>query len=216
MARAVLTGKINLQNSAQVDVDIWTLNFIFSDNEGAFLASSISIGDMVYLDTSGYELATVSRYKVLSIESFDDVTGVVDCTVQFDDNNIDPIDPAYCIGTDGAIGKPTPRKKFNFLPSPGAQSLPDKFNTYPRDADFLQRLDLESIWARESFTLDAANILDGFVVLAHNPIPASVDLKIRGAGVQFYGDDYVIQASNQCTFPSELSSGDRIQIQYQY
>jgi hypothetical protein len=106
------------------------------------LASSVATNDAVYLDTSAFELGTVSRYKVLSITSTNDGTGQILCQIQFDDNNASPLDPAGAIGVDGYISRSTPLRNFRIVPAPGSQALPDKFFAYPENANFEQILDV--------------------------------------------------------------------------
>lgn len=142
MAIAILTGKINLTSSTPFSANEWDVEFVFTDGEGAFQASSVQVNDVLFLDTSAFELGTVTRYKITQITFVDDGPGVIQGRIQFDDNNLSPLDPAGSIGVDGAISRPTVNRKFRIVPSPGSQALPDKFAHYPENANFEQILDV--------------------------------------------------------------------------
>src|SRR6185369_1138727 len=124
--KAIFNAKVNLTvSNPQVDPTQFDVTFTITDAEGAFSGFDVLANDIIYLDTSGFELGTVSRYQVLSVTSAS--FSEVEAMVQFIDNNDSPVDPAYAIGIDGYISRPTTNLGLNIAPAPGAQALPDKF-----------------------------------------------------------------------------------------
>ncbi len=137
MAIAIFNAKITLSDSAEISAGVWNVTALIEDAEGAFTESDIQVGDFLQLDTSGYELGTISRYRVTALVS----SGPTVLEITFDDNNPDPIDPAYTLFIPGIVYRGSPNQGYANLPAPGAQQLPDKFAVYPRNADFIQKLD---------------------------------------------------------------------------
>ena len=140
MSKPIFNAKITLNSSTSlVDPAQFQLQFDIRDNEGVFDGSSIRVGDYIFLDTAAVEPATITRYKILSVDLFDTFSATT--TVEFFDNNDSPLDPAYAIGSDGYIARPTANLKFSVVPSFGVQVLPDKFALYPLNYNFNDTLD---------------------------------------------------------------------------
>lgn len=139
MSTALFNAKITLNGANQIDTDIFELQFSVLDALGLFSGLDVSVNDLIYIDTSGYEPGTLSRYKVTSIISQEAVE--VTAQVKFDDNNTSVIDPSSGIFIDGFISRPTVVKKLALVPDPQTQGLPNKFAILPQNDNLNQRLD---------------------------------------------------------------------------
>lgn len=79
-------------------------------------------------------------------------------------------------------------------------------------------------FGKETFTLSVGDITNKYVDLAHEAIPQSVLVMVKGAGVSFEGDDWtqsvvglVTRISwNGTELDGVLAVGDKLQIQYGY
>ena len=130
MAKPIFNAKVVLLTSIpQIEATEFLVSFDILDLEGAFSGFDVTSGDYLYLDTSAVELATITRYKVISVDSatFTNVTA----TIKFVDNNDSVIDPSIAIGVEGFISRPTTNNHLAIVPSPDTQLLPDKFSFYP-------------------------------------------------------------------------------------
>ena len=134
MSKPLFNAKINLISSAST---IDPLEFIISisviDQEGVFSGLDIVIGDTLYLDTSSIELATITKYSVISIVSAAFLNASL--RIRFVDDNTTTIDPSVAIGVDGFISRSTVGS-YAVVPAPGTQLLPDKFSIYPTNSNF--------------------------------------------------------------------------------
>ena len=130
MSQLVFQAKITLNSAIETSTNVWEFQLSFVDNEGVFTANNISVGDVVIVDTSMYEIGTITRYVVQSITS----ASASDCTLvaEYDasNDNLSPPDASYSAGTDGVIARPSPNYGLLPVPSPGIQNLPDRFSFY--------------------------------------------------------------------------------------
>ena len=141
MSKAIFNAQITLTNSIpQVDPTLFDVTFNIQDFEGAFDGTNVLVGDMLFLDTSGVELATITKYQVQSIIS--QSPSVVEAMVKFVDNNLTVLDPANAVGISGMISRPTPMHGLNIVSAPGIQGLPDKFFAYPENDNMENNLDI--------------------------------------------------------------------------
>lgn len=141
MSKAIFNAQITLTNSIpQVDPTLFDVTFNIQDFEGAFDGTSVQIGDMLLLDTSGVELATITKYQVQTIIS--QSPSIVEAMVKFVDNNASVLDPANAVGIAGMISRPTPMHGLNIVSAPGIQQLPDKFFAYPENDNMENNLDI--------------------------------------------------------------------------
>jgi len=77
---------------------------------------------------------------------------------------------------------------------------------------------------RESFTLNGADITNGYIDLANEAIPESVYVAIEGAGSVLEGTDYTLSVEagpiTRITWSIALAAilivGDKVQVQYRY
>lgn len=137
MSTPIFLAKTNLID-AQVNGTNWDIVFSVLDGEGVFDGTNALVGDTIFLDTSNYFPATISRFKLISIssQSFSSISA----TVQFDDTGAEP-DLTFVTGLDGYICRPTPNLKFSFVPPPAIQGLTDKFISYPENSNWLEIVD---------------------------------------------------------------------------
>lgn len=140
MSTPRFNAKITLNSTNQLSANTWTFQFTISDVEGVFSGFDVSVGDVIVLDTSGSEPATMSRYAVTSVDPSTDAVNVT-CDVVYDDDEIVATDPSGALFIDGFICRPTPNRGFFTIPAPDVQGLPIKFTVYPRNSDFYLRLD---------------------------------------------------------------------------
>lgn len=75
-----------------------------------------------------------------------------------------------------------------------------------------------SVNTKETFTLDATDISNGYIDLSNTPIAGSINLTVAGAGNCLETVDYTV-ASARITFIGDLASilevGDKVQVQYE-
>jgi len=136
MAKPIFNAKITLLESAGLpDPAQFQVTFSIIDIEGVFSGYDVQRGDYIHLDTSTAEAATITRYKVLSVNNSTDpdLFTKVQATILFVDDNDAPIDPSVSIGVDGFISRPTYYKHLSVVPSIGTQLLPDRFTIYPQN-----------------------------------------------------------------------------------
>lgn len=72
---------------------------------------------------------------------------------------------------------------------------------------------------KETFTLDATDITNGFITLANTPKSNSINLIVDGGGAMLQGTDYTVLTAT-ITFAGDLATvlaiGDKVQVQYEY
>lgn len=141
MSRLIFQAKVVLTQVNQLSVDTWEFHYNFSDNEGAFLATDIIVGDVFVIDTSSYNVGTLTSYVVTSILSATSSSGVV--AVVFDINNatLDYPDLGYSIGVDSIVTRPSPNYKLLNAPAADIQLISDKFATYLTNYNFTEIVD---------------------------------------------------------------------------
>lgn len=120
----------------------WEAWFNFSDNEGAFSGTSVSVGDVLVLDTGSYEVGTLTRYEIITITEADFATPkVIIKYLPDNDNNVPNPDLSYSIGLNGIITRPSTNLKLLAVPSPGTQLLSDRFSFYLQNHNFISIVD---------------------------------------------------------------------------
>lgn len=136
MSTPIFNAKITLNASTQVTPDTFEVQFSVLDMLGLFSGFDVQQQDIVYLDTSGSDPGTVTKYEVQSISLQDavDVTAII----KFVDNNTAVIDPSSAIYLDGFIARSSYNGQLAIVPDPQTQSLPNKFSIYPQNDNFNQ------------------------------------------------------------------------------
>lgn len=109
---------------------IWTIDFNMIDYEGIHLGSSITIGDVIVLDTSAQEFGTMSHYTIDSIVSKDAFGAVVVASFDLANGGNSPDLFNYDTAIPGLITRRTPSLSLLNIPSIQIQQLPDKFAFY--------------------------------------------------------------------------------------
>lgn len=133
MSASVFSGKIVLSSSGLTELSggaltTWRGTFSFIDNSGTFLANNAAVGDVVVLDTSGYDLGTVTTYVITAITPID----FTSFTATFEyaigsDNPAGPPDVNTATDTPGFITRRSVNKGLVGLPAPSTQQLSDVF-----------------------------------------------------------------------------------------
>lgn len=143
MSKILFQGKILLLSAADTGADSkWDVEFEFSDSEGKFLATDVSVGDIAVIDTGGWEPGTITRYIVTSIAS--STFSTVSCTLQYDpsnDNDDPALDLSVAIGVPGFIARPSPNYSLIPVVSADTQLLPDRFGDYIQNYNFVSIVD---------------------------------------------------------------------------
>lgn len=121
---------------------VWDIVVSVIDGEGMFSGTDVQIGDVVVLDTSGYETGTLTRYAIMDINSqnFSEVSirVVYEPTNTNSDQNVDL---NYTVGYDGIICRPS--KNYRLLPviAPSVQQMSDRFTVYLQNYNFSSIVD---------------------------------------------------------------------------
>jgi hypothetical protein len=214
MAKPIFNAKINLSSSiGLINPDEFQVDFSVLDIEGVFSGLDVAIDDYLYLDTSGVEAGTISRYKVLSVDTPGFLSVIA--TVKFIDNNLSIIDPSVAIGVDGFISRPTIGKHLSIVPSFGTQLLPDKFAIYPLNYNNNESLDQKL--RLEYRTLTGGEITAKQLTLAFTPASAVIFDVITGVAQQETVDFSVtgnIISWSGLALDGVLTAGDVLRLQY--
>ena len=136
MSQLIFQAKITLDNALEIATGVWQFELRVSDNEGIFGGNTIAPGDVVVIDTSVYETGTLTRYVVSSVLTSSFNTAVVNTTYDPTNDNASIPDPAFSVGLDGIVTRPSANYKLLPVPSPGVQLLPDKFSIYLQNYNF--------------------------------------------------------------------------------
>jgi predicted transcriptional regulator len=118
---AMFNGRLNIQSYELIDIGKFNLVANLSDNFGIFYATDATIGNIIYIDASGFGLG-ILRYKVIDIDSVKTDFGLLYCTIQWD-LSTEPVKPIS--GTDCFIGYNGPGGTT--IPSYAAQSFTEGF-----------------------------------------------------------------------------------------
>lgn len=141
MAKLHFQSKITLDSAYETVPGLWEFQFRLTDNEGVFLGTDARVGDIIVIDTSSFELGTLTRYIIDVIVS--QGASLVTAIVSYDPtNNNDSVpDPGFSIGLDGFISRPSTNYKLLPVPSPTIQQLPDRFSVYLQNYNFVNIVD---------------------------------------------------------------------------
>ncbi len=135
MSAAVFNGKVILQGAPAELTDLsggnmtnWRGTFAFTDATGAFLGSNVQVGDVIVLDTTGYESGSYTTYTITNVLSkgFDAFT--VDFQYDAANSNVNGApDVNNSILQTAYVTRRTPNKSLVGMPFPGVQQIPDAF-----------------------------------------------------------------------------------------
>lgn len=137
-SRIVIDGAYNTDGANLV----WVCNTTLTDNDGTYTGYNIGIGDVVSIDTAGYEPGTFTFFTVTNIITPDASAPVLELTYStFNDNDwgAPPLD--------GFIGQPStiarPSTKLGLLPvvSTNVQGVSDKYTEYIQNYNFIRIVD---------------------------------------------------------------------------
>ena len=136
MSKPIFNGRIILQSTNLVDMSAgqylqWQAVFDFSDFAGVYLGYDVAAGDLLIMDTSGYDVGTVTTFEILAVVS----TAISSFTATFrylpqNNNPAGPPDVRACIDAYGYVTRPSTQKGLIGLASPGVQLLPDSLSTH--------------------------------------------------------------------------------------
>lgn len=132
MSKIVFQAKITLLDASPTTSPlVWGVGIRFADAEGLFTGYDVADGDVLVLDTTGYESGTFTRFVVSNIISLS--YDYVRLSVTYDptnDNNDPNVDLGYVIGYDGMIARPSSHIGLIPIVSSSMQTLSDRFSTY--------------------------------------------------------------------------------------
>lgn len=131
MATPIFNAKITLNSVFPVSESVFQVQFSVLDMLGIFSGLDVQINDLMYIDTSGSEPGTVTKYRVVGIGA--QTASSVTADVEFADNNPSPIDPSSGIFLDGFIARPSFNGSLSIVPDPQTQILPNKFSISPQN-----------------------------------------------------------------------------------
>lgn len=134
MSTPIFNARITLNSVNQVSADTFEMQFSVLDMLGIFSGFDVAVDDIMYIDTSGSDPGTVTKYKVVSIVDQDAVNVTVNA--KFVDNNASVIDPSSGIFLDGFIARTSFNGDLAIVPDPGTQILPSKFAISPQNDNF--------------------------------------------------------------------------------
>lgn len=122
-------------NASDLSSGAWTsaaLQLSVTDWEGVYVGTDISVGDSVWLDTSGYEPGTMTQYEVTALGARTASSATV--TVAFLPTDHAAPDLSYALGSRAVVSRPGLRD-LSPVPSPGTQQIPDKLAFYLLNAN---------------------------------------------------------------------------------
>lgn len=122
-------------NASDLSSGAWTsaaLQLSVTDWEGVYVGTDISVGDSVWLDTSGYEPGTITQYEITALGARTASSATV--TVAFLPTDHAAPDLSYAIGSRAVVSRPGLRD-LSPVPSPGTQQIPDKLAFYLLNAN---------------------------------------------------------------------------------
>lgn len=145
MAVPTLNARIVPQSTGGINATNWNIVFDFFDASGTYSGLDVAVGDIIYIDTSVVLLGSLSKYRITLINS--KTAFNVDCNITWADSDVgNPQDPAFGVGVDQVILRETLTHGYDLVPSPGLQSLPDRFAVLPQNFTFQKiELDISSI-----------------------------------------------------------------------
>lgn len=117
-----------------------TFDITVADMEGVYLASDITAGDLIYLDTSGFEPGTLTKYVIDVVNSASGAAANVSVTWDPSNGVIAP-DASYSISSTGFLSRGSTNLGLTTIPSPSIQAQSDKLGIYARNFDILGPLD---------------------------------------------------------------------------
>lgn len=136
MSAQIFNGKVTLLSTQLTDLSggaltTWQGSFSFIDNTGLSLGSSVNVGDVILLDTSGIDQGTITSYTITGViaSTFNSFTA----SFEYDVVNANPGGPPDLNGaTDqpGFVTRKSTNKELTGLPYIGLQQLPDAFATH--------------------------------------------------------------------------------------
>lgn len=135
MSVAQFNGKVTLNATGLADVSTtpgskltWTARFSFVDNAGKWLGTDVATGDLIALDTSGADLATVTSYIITAVSA--KTFNSFNVTMEYSGSNGNPGGPpdvAVAVGLTGYVGSRTSNRGLALVSSPSTQLLSDTF-----------------------------------------------------------------------------------------
>lgn len=143
MSKSKYQAKIILKTAQYLtETGNWSVKLAFNDGDGLNTPYGLAIGDVIALDTNGYEPATITNYSIETITSrkFNEVTVTLKYLVSNDNTEGEP-DLEFSIDSLGFVTRPSVKSRLLPVPSPGIQLLPDKFSFYTLNNNLLDILD---------------------------------------------------------------------------
>ncbi len=133
MSIQVFSGRVQLRGNDLVDLSqgqmtLWEGSFDFEDLAGVRLAQEVAVGDVLALDTSGYDTGTVTFYRIERvIESAFDSFKVQFSYVPTNANPAGPPDVNVAAQMLGVVTRASDSKELLAVVAPSVQQLPDTF-----------------------------------------------------------------------------------------
>lgn len=187
MSAQVFSAKLVLTNSLPtVAADEFDIDAAVSDSTGVFSALDVQVGDVVFLDTrtSVSVPNVVSRYTVKTITSATFTT--ISCKLKYADSG-SPVDPIDASGQNSFISRPSPSKKFTWLPGPEVQGIPVDIIELAQNSEFWDRVDIISGASPASGKASENDYfnLSGLTIPAITPVKeTSGDIEIADPGIE--------------------------------
>lgn len=132
MSTTLFNGKVTLlvDNLQEVSTPgsylTWNATFTFFDATGKWLGSNVQVGNIILVDTSALELATITTYTITSVVSstFNSFRVVMQYAPS-NTNETGAPDLSYAVGLPGLVSTTSTNKGIGYLPTPSIQLMPD-------------------------------------------------------------------------------------------
>ena len=147
MSRLDLQAKVNLSSASATNAEMttWECALTFTDLEGIFSGTDVTVGDILVFDTGAYETGTFTFYEVTAIVTPDYAAPTVAVQyMAFNNNNTGTPDLSYVVGSDGMITRPSSHLGLLPVVSRDVQILSDRFTEYVQNYNFTRILDNQS------------------------------------------------------------------------
>jgi len=137
MANAIFAARLTLNSSTTVNSTDFDINADILDSTGNFLATNVSVGDAVFLDTLGSNSGpgTISAYEVIHINT-PPPNQFLSCNIRI--RYIDtgtPVDPNEVLGAFGIVCARSACASLSYLPAADLNQFPQYLVEYARDFD---------------------------------------------------------------------------------
>lgn len=139
MAQPAFNGQITVTSIEQLDTNLFKVSADFVDYQGVWSGNAVAVGDLIFLDVSGWNPGNVGKYQIASVVSKNGLGFTVEVFFAEPGDVIEP--NHYMANNIGAVLRPTPHHSLVPIVLQHTQLIPENIAVQPSNEDLYTTID---------------------------------------------------------------------------